>query len=224
MPTKFTHGIAAAAIFMAAIGFVCSAATANATTLDWSFDSFAGLSAHGELTINAEGEVVALTGFVGGQPITLYVPHGFSNPNPDFPGAYTLPNAPNTHGASYTYDDYFSPLTGVDSHGILFSTGTGNHQVFYDLKLDTDDSKDRRSRYRGDEIADLVSFNKKGVFVDDDGTIDIYRPCGGNPGDPPLATPLPASWLLMITGFAGFGFFAYRARRESGAAAASGTQ
>jgi hypothetical protein len=35
-------------------------------------------------------------------------------------------------------------------------------------------------------------------------------PSGGTPASPPMGTPEPATWAMMLLGFAGMGFVGYR--------------
>ncbi len=55
------------------------------------------------------------------------------------------------------------------------------------------------------------------------GGLNLYQE---GPGDPAgnylaLATPLPSTWTMLIVGFAGLGFFAYRGSKSSAAALAA---
>ena len=56
------------------------------------------------------------------------------------------------------------------------------------------------------------------IFIDSSNnsvSVDIFGPAG------PATTPLPSTWTMLIAGFVGLGFFAYRGSKNRSAATAA---
>jgi len=98
-----------------ATSMLLTASTANATIYKFTFESFdTDLKAAGEFTVNAPGEVTAVTGSIAG-----FVDETISSvtPNSNFPGAAYSPDG------SFIYNNlYHSSGISFDIDGLLFAT------------------------------------------------------------------------------------------------------
>ncbi len=113
--------------------------------------------------------------------------------------AGTPPNS--TDNGTWIFDDVFYPSGSpyyVDNSGLLFTDSNGNTLNLY-------------STGSGLSTAYYLSV---------DTPSSLY-----NPGDPGIitgvtetATPLPSTWTMLIAGFFGFGFLAYRGSKRHSAA------
>jgi hypothetical protein len=176
--------------------FALAASPAKATTYDVNFvGSFFDVFA--EITIGAP---------VGGggydvASITGYDTAG-AGPHNLITGLVTNPTQPNPfNNGVYIYDNVYYPSGNpfVDNPGILFTDASGN-------------------------ILNLYSTGSESFTY----YLSAVSPGGGlyNPGDvgrltDSVVTPLPSTWTMLIAGFIGLCFFAYRRKNGSGAIAAA---
>jgi len=204
-----------------------AAASASAVTLDWTVSGPA--TGSGKMVVNEQNDLVTgFTGHIDGLVVTFY-PLGYDkagpkgshysfHPNDPGPGFNTIQDVPNTTGLNLTYDDYYgydilAPNyavngPGVDSAGLLFSTGRSTSEVFYNPFVDQAGFVDFYSSISGGEEA----------------TFTVTFPGAAAPAfqsvspDTP-AVPEPSAWAMMLVGFGGLGAV-MRARRRPGAVAA----
>lgn len=163
-----------------ALGFT-SAANATIITDSWSFNGTKAGS--GSFTYDdTSGLVSSFAGNYNGNALTFW--DGSKSPVQVNGSDLVYHGVPNTHGADYAFDDLF-PFT---KGGLLVSTGSGAGQRFYDISLD----------FTGATNVDFFSINPDGSYLPDNGTFAV------------AAVPEPSTWAMMILGFAGVGFMAYR--------------
>ena len=77
---------------------------------------------------------------------------------------------------------------------------------------------------------DYSGVGVSGEYFSNDGHTSVYKNSGGLVDGGPYqmevsgsvsATPLPSTWLMLLTGFVGFGFLAYRGTKKGSAAFAA---
>jgi hypothetical protein len=135
-----------------------------------------------------------------------------------------------------SYLAYFGPVGGNGGISQLLSTGAGTYQVSFDL---SNDQGSFFSAYLG--ASNLITFGSVASFG-----VTPYSFLVGTSGpetlsftfsDPPAyytldnvnvslvsataTTPLPSTWLMLLSGFVGLGFFAYRGTKKNSAALAA---
>jgi hypothetical protein len=174
---------------------------AAATTLDW---TFAGTNTgSGELIYDqSTGVISALTGTYDGQALTFI---GLNDPlvqSNSSTGMSTYQNVPNTGGANYVFNDLYPLQSNGAGGGILASTGTGASEVVYWLY----------GNGNSIEFFHIVTTPSY-AYVDDYGTFSATV----------SAVPEPSTWAMMLLGFAGIGFTAYRRKSKSALMAAWST-
>ena len=181
---------AKAALFgVLALGF---ASTANAAIItdNWSFTDGGSNTGSGSFTYdNTTGLVSSFSGNHDGNALTFY--NALTPPVQVSGGNLVYHGVPNTGGVDYIFDDLF-PIT---VNGILTSTGSGAGQVFYDISLDSP----------GATQVDFFSVTPTGAYVFDNGTFTTQ--VAG-------AVPEPSTWAMLLLGFAGVGFMAYRRKAK----------
>jgi hypothetical protein len=95
-------------------------------------------------------------------------------------------------------DDQFARietlLPGRPGTVVLTSTDSGASQRFYNISLDT----------AGATSVDFFSINPNGTYLFDNGTFTTDV----------AAVPEPSTWAMMVLGFAGVGFMAYRRKNK----------
>jgi hypothetical protein len=177
----------------------CQPASASVLTEDYTFTGTV-FDAQGSFTYDdSTNQVLTFGGNITvndptatptalGGPITGLVP-GSNDVAPGF----VPPTSPNPNNG-YTYDNTFDG-TSFTGNGVLFAFGVGNYGEFYDAPgvfLST---------YYPDGPANAALFNPG-----DAGTLVITA-----------GVPEPSTWAMMILGFVGLGFMAYR-KKPSGSA------
>jgi hypothetical protein len=181
--------VKAAVFSVLALGY-SGIANAAVITDTWTFTGTN--SGNGSFTYDdTTGLVSSFTGNYGGNAltfITLNAPITDVHPDPAT-GISTYQNVPNTHGANLGFDNLF-PIT---VNGILASTGSGSNEIVYEISLDSP----------GATLVDFFSINPAGNYVFDNGTFAVTA-----------AVPEPSTWAMMILGFAGVGFMAYRRKSK----------
>jgi hypothetical protein len=170
---------------------VCLAAPASAAVItdSWTFSGAdLGNSGSGLITYDTStGLVSDLTGSLNGNGITfisLNDPIPGINPNAPSPGFSTYHGVPNSGGADFIYDDLY-PQT-MSSAAILFSTGSGLTETVYEIEVGPNPGYNLRY------------FASPNDLVYDYGAFTVS------------AVPEPSTWAMMILGFFGVGFMAYR--------------
>jgi hypothetical protein len=181
------------------ISCVMGFASANASTVtdNWSFSGT--YTGSGTLTYDSStGIVSALTGNYNGQALSFI---SLTSPlvNQNGPGLSTYQGVPNTGGANYTFDDLF-PQT-LPTHAILASAGSGSNEIVYALNVDN-------NGFNFFHIVTTPSY----AYVEDDGTFTVAAVPDGT--FPVAAVPEPSTWAMMLLGFAGIGFMAYRRKSK----------
>ncbi len=164
---------------------------ARASVYDFQFTS-PEVTATGQLIVDATTqEVTAINGWVSisGQPndiITTILA------DPNFPGAYN--NGP------FIYDNIFTGGNPVlDNDGILFATA-GNPGGSWNL---WGNGPDNYSLYE--------SVPNVGYAIEATGTFAVSTSDAPNFA---AAAPEPSTWAMMLTGFAGLGYAAFRHRQK----------
>jgi hypothetical protein len=184
-------------LVLGAIGLIGAAvvsfsAQASTITDSWTFTDGGSNSGSGAFTYDSStGLVSAFSGQYDGASLTFWNSSDAPPVQNQGGGQMTYPGVPNTGGANYTFDDFFA----FTVEGLLASTGTGAAQRFYDISLDTP----------GATSVDFFSINPDGSYRIDNGTFAV------------AAVPESSTWAMMILGFAGVGFMAYRRKRDSSA-------
>lgn len=122
----------------------------------WTFTDATGQIGSGNIYLYDNVLVTRMTGTINGQRIT-FCPNGptasfcplrqWTDVNDPAKGQTTIQNPPNAGGANYTYDDIYvfsgngSGFTGLDTDGLVFSTGsvrsTTNPLRVYNLFVDS---------------------------------------------------------------------------------------
>jgi PEP-CTERM motif len=172
-----------------ALGYA-SAANAASVTDTWTFTDGGSNTGSGSFTYDNTTDLVSsFSGNYDGNALTFY--NALTPPVQVSGGNLVYHGVPNTHGADYIFDDLF-PIT---VNGILTSTGSGAGQVFYDISLDSP----------GATQVDFFSITPTGAYVVDDGTFTTTQVA---------AVPEPSTWAMMLLGFAGVGFMAYRRKQN----------
>lgn len=203
MSSKAMSIFAAAVTLGTATISLCQPASSAVLTEDYTFTGSV-FDAQGSFTYdNSTNQVLTFGGDITvndpvatptaqGGTITGLVPG--SN---DVPPGFVPPGSPNPNNG-YTYDNTFDG-TSFTGNGVLFAFGAGNYGQFY---------------------------NAPGVYL------TTYYPDGPanaplfNPGDAGIlsisaAVPEPSTWAMMILGFCGLGFMAYRRRDQLAALTAA---
>jgi hypothetical protein len=181
-------------LFCAAVAlFAAASRPASATVVDWTFTGTN--SGSGQITYDQNtGVISALTGSYAGNTLT-FIPldSPLVQQNNPTPGFSTYVNVPNWGpGDNYTFDDLF-PQT-VSTYGIMASTGTGANEIVYVIGEDSN----------GDVFFHVQASPYS--YVTDYGTFSTTVVAG---------VPEPSTWAMMILGFAGIGFMAYRRRNKA---------
>jgi PEP-CTERM motif len=160
-------------------------ASASIITDNWSFNGTN--TGSGSFTYDdTSGLVSSFTGSYNGNALTFW---DASTPPVQVSGSNLVYHSvPNTNGADYIFDDLFPFTVG----GLLVSTGSGAGQRFYDISLD----------FAGATNVDFFSINPDGSYLPDNGTFAV------------AAVPEPSTWAMMLLGFAGLGFMAYRRKNN----------
>jgi hypothetical protein len=174
-------------------GFVASA-SATIVTDAWTFSGAdLGNLGSGSITYDTSSGLVSdLTGSLNGNAITfisLNDPIPGINQNAPGPGFSTYHGVPNSGGADFTYDDLY-PQT-LTSAAILFSTGSGAAETVYEIEVGPNPGYNLRY------------FTPQQDLVLDYGAFTVS------------AVPEPATWAMMILGFAGIGAMTYRRRKSA---------
>jgi PEP-CTERM motif len=184
--------IKAAVLGVLALGYA-SAANAVVVTDNWSFTDGGSHTGNGSFSYDSTtGLVSSFSGNYDGNALTfisLNAPIPDVHPNTTT-GVSTYQNVPNTGGANLGFDNLF-PIT---VNGILASIGSGPSEIVYEISLDSP----------GATLVDFFSINPAGNYVVDNGTFAVTA-----------AVPEPSTWAMMILGFVGVGFTAYRRSRKS---------
>jgi hypothetical protein len=182
-------------LVLGAAGFIgaLSSQAARADFLyDFSFDT-ANFDVTGQLTTNAANAVTGITG-------TVTSPTSLSNVG-SITGLLTAPGTPPNQGLytspvtgnAWNYNDVLFP-TGpgplVDNNGILFAFGTNNVGNIYTVG----------NTYYFSVDAPQSLYNPG----------DLVLSGGITPEGMTAAVPEPSTWAMMVLGFLGIGFLAYR--------------
>jgi hypothetical protein len=175
--------------------FAAASQPASATVVDWTFNGTNNGS--GQITYDpTTGLISALTGSYAGNTLT-FIP--LDSPlvlqNNPVAGVSLYQNAPNTNGGNLPFDDLF-PQT-VATYGIMATTGTGTNEIVYLIGEDSN----------GDVFFHVQASPYS--YVTDYGTFSTTVVAG---------VPEPSTWAMMILGFCGLGFMAYRRKSNNGAA------
>lgn len=184
-------GVAAATAFL--LGAI-SSEPATAAVYDFSFTT-ANYTASGTLTTDSSNDVLNINGTVTG---TTSLTDSTTGPigglitqagTPPGQGTYTSPIT----GQAWNYNDVLYPSGPqlVDNNGLLFTFGTDS------MKLDIGNIYTVGSTYYFSVDAPSSLYNPGDVVVS---------------GGITAAVPEPATWAMMILGFTGVGFMAYRRR------------
>jgi hypothetical protein len=192
--------VALAAAVVAGAALACFASTANAMTyvLDGNFN---GTIVDVDITVSGS-DVTGISGTVSGYgSVSTYTGPG-STGSPSFitsglytgSGVFTVQNPPGSGGANLTVDNlWFSSDPHLDSNGIAFLLTDGLSANLWG------NSPGSYGLFIG--AYNVNTNNTRPVSVD--------------------ATPLPSTWTMLIVGFVGLGFFAYRGSRRGSAAIVS---
>ena len=177
-----------------------SSVKANTYTLDFTgsvFDVFATITT-GAAAPGGGYDITSITGYdtstlFGKQDITGLVTANGTPPNQ---GTYYASN-----GLGWYYNNVFYPSGGpyVDNNGPLFTDANGNYLNLYSVGT---------SYY--------LSVDNPGGTLWNPGDLGTL-----SASDPPPSTPLPSTWTMLIVGFVGLGYFAYRGAKKSSAALAA---
>jgi hypothetical protein len=175
--------------------FAAASQPASATVVNWTFNGTN--TGSGQITYDQNtGVISALTGSYAGNTLT-FIPldSPLVQQNDPAPGLSTYVHVPNWGpGDNYTFDDLY-PQT-VSTYGIMASTGTGANEIVYVIGEDSNG-----------ELFFHVQASPYS-YVTDYGTFSTTAVA---------AVPEPSTWAMMILGFAGVGFMAYRRRTGSAA-------
>jgi hypothetical protein len=113
--------------------------------------------------------------------------------NPNQPNPFTIAEPPLSGGADYIIDNvWFSSAPYLDSDGVGFLLADG-----YTVNL--------WGNSPGSYTILIGAYN---LYSNNDGPVSV------------TATPLPPTWTLLVAGFIGFGFFAFRSTKTNATAAA----
>lgn len=191
--------------------------------------SLTGAAAQFTITFSVDedghGTATNSTGFFSALPFSLAndpTPGGLANA-----ATYGLLNPPGLVAGNLIL---LEPGTGNFSDLIRFNpTENGGSLVFYS---DTTDGVDSKA-----DIGFPTGFNIDSAFVEvgpEGNNGFTYTPIAGEPGfiagargpvtyvlisDSPSAVPLPSTWLMLLGGLAGLGFFGYFGTKKGSAAA-----
>jgi hypothetical protein len=179
------NSLKAAFLGILALGFT-SAANATIITDSWTFSGTNTGSGSFKYD-DTSGLVSSFTGNYNGNALTFW--DASMAPVQANGGNLVYHGVPNTNGADYIFDNLFPFTVG----GLLVSTGSDAGQRFYNISLD----------YAGASQVDFFSINPDGSYLRDNGTFAV------------AAVPEPSTWAMMILGFAGVGFMAYRRKSKS---------
>jgi hypothetical protein len=166
---------------------------ANATLYDFTFDG-AVIDVVGQFNTDGSnnvtsfsGSVTSLTSPLNNGPITGLVPT---------PG----PFAPVPGGNYFTYNNTYDPATTTfNGDGLLFAFGVGNYGNFFNLG-----NPDPSAVSLATWLPDGPANGPGNLFIPGDlGSLTVTA-----------AVPEPGTWAMMILGFAGIGFMAYRRRGQ----------
>jgi hypothetical protein len=112
------------------------------------------------------------------------------------------PFVPVAGGNFYTYSNTFDPGTGTfNGDGLLFAFGAGNYGEFYNNPTPT--------VFFSTWLPDGPANGPPGLFIPGDiGILTVSAAAVA-------AVPEPSTWAMLLLGFAGVGFMAYR-RKQNG--------
>jgi hypothetical protein len=198
--SRFMSGVALATVVMASPALVSFAPAANAATyaLDGNFNGTIV-----NLDIIASGsDITGISGTVSGYgSVSTYTGPG-STGSPSYissglytgTGVFTVQNPPGSGGANLTVDNvWYSSDPHLDSNGVAFLLTDGLTAGLWGN-----------------------SPGSYGLFI---GNYNVYT---NNTGPVSVtATPLPSTWTMLIAGFVGLGFFAYRGTKNRSASLAA---
>jgi hypothetical protein len=197
MKNRFIVGVVFATAVVAGAALVSFAPAANATVYNYNFTSVDGLlTANGQVTVVPNGlnlEVTGITGAVSGTGIESFV------------GTQTItgiqvngafPSVSTSPDGAWYFDSVaYLGNPHLDIDGVVFyTTAAGSWNLYGNSP----------SNYS------LWEWTPAGGYV--------VQETGNFTASP---TPLPSTWLMLLSGFVGLGFFAYRGTKKNAAAIAA---
>jgi hypothetical protein len=194
-------GRAAAALVGAAL--ISYAPAANATTYDFIGTAADSTVVNLDITIGAQDAthdggyfITQVTGNIGGNAVALFGNTGISPPNYDTSpnGEWYYDNILYIGGNSPTYGTYF------DNPGLLLEYIASPNDEINIFSPGTGGHQYILGQSPGQQQQNLdLSFSSVTLSA---------------------ATPLPSTWTMLIAGFAGLGYFAFRGSKKNSAIAA----
>ena len=190
--------VVCAALALGAVTSFATSGSAAVVTDAWTFSGGADLgnSGSGFITYDTStGLVSDLTGSLNGNAITfISLNDPLVNQNAPGSGFSTYHGVPNSGGADFIFDDLY-PQTAT-SAAILFSTGLGSTETVYEI-----------------EVGPNPGYNLR-YFTSPQNLVYDYGAFTVSAVPEVAAVPEPSTWAMMILGFTGVGFMAYRRRNQ----------